>query len=315
MTNKQLAPKKIILTTVLPLLTLASDLEIEFEGEHEELGNGYRIIKRKSHPILDDFHTGGRIAETELQKVLYADHYLQVQKEYPYSDNFPQIQEDGTKDNSEKIDRFLLAMNIRERLWSFRPDVRLNWFEKKDPINWRSISFLRYFPLSTFKGKVGLRDFCLAASLTIKLDKIYAESDDERSPAIKTAFDALRLGSYAFDTSMRFLQETIALEALCSTDTSEVAHKVATASALLLSSKVDERKEIYRKAKKLYGVRSRIIHGDGKRAKIEELEEIEQLTRGILRRVLEDPIFSKYRTRKMQQAFLLDLYLGIFGSK
>jgi len=110
---------------------------------------------------------------------------------------------------------------------------------------------------------------------------------------------------------MRFLQEAIALEALCSTDPIEVTHKVATTCSLLLGATLDERKDIYRKAKKLYQKRSRIIHGAGERATIEDLKEMETIPRGVIHRILEGSNLEQYRTEKRQEEFLLDLWLGV----
>jgi hypothetical protein len=169
-------------------------------------------------------------------------------------------------------------------------------------------TILQYLPSN---GGLTLEDFRRAARLTSKIDNVYSTVDGkaEAYPAIRTAFDAIRLGAYAFNTSMRFLQEAIALESLCSTDTSEVVHKVAVACALCLGVNVEKRKELYKQAKGLYAIRSRVIHGSGRRVKKEELMQLEQLSRQLLRYVLDDDVLPKFRTRDAQREFLLDLAL------
>jgi hypothetical protein len=141
------------------------------------------------------------------------------------------------------------------------------------------------------------------------MDRIYEATSKNAYPAIETAFGALRLSSYAFNTSMRFLQLAIALEALCSTGTTELSHRLASTCSILIGSNADERKELYRKTKQLYEIRSRIIHGSGKRATMNDVQEMEQLTCKLLRRVLAKTILPNFESRRTQQEFLLQVSL------
>jgi hypothetical protein len=52
------------------------------------------------------------------------------------------------------------------------------------------------------------------------------------------------------------------LEALLSTGNDEIAHQISERSAVLLRRSPPERLELYREMKKLYGLRSKIAHGD-----------------------------------------------------
>ena len=99
------------------------------------------------------------------------------------------------------------------------------------------------------------------------------------------------------------------MEALCSASDTEVTHRVATTCAILVGTRPEQRKTVYQEAKRLYGIRSRIIHGSGNRATVQGLKDIEQLTRKILRRILQDDVFPSYKTRPMQSDFLLRLAL------
>ena len=118
---------------------------------------------------------------------------------------FTELQEGSILENSEGIDRFLLALNLNERLWSIQPDMRISWFEDNHPIKWDRISTQYYFPKSTFNEKPNLKDFYEAAKLTSKIDRIYAGNDETKSfPAIRTAFDTLRYGLLTFRDSIRF---------------------------------------------------------------------------------------------------------------
>jgi len=309
--QESVSNETIYLSTVLPLIAIRADLQINLNNNYEELASGYRIVKREYLSTLDKFQADVEYSEINLTSALQADYYLQIRKEYPFPRNLVKIRDQGHDDAGETFERFLLAMNLHQKLWSFRPYVRFSWFEDKDPENWRRVSYGNSNPLSTFEGTIDIQDFRRAGHLTAKIDEIYAERSDKAFPALKTAFSALRLGSLAFNTSMRFLQEAIVLEALCSTDTYEATHKIASTCALLLGPSNDERKEIYARVKRLYGIRSRIIHGAGGGAKVEEVKEMECISRGVVLCILEGSRKENYRTISQQKDFLLDLWMGM----
>jgi hypothetical protein len=150
-------------------------------------------------------------------------------------------------------------------------------------------------------------DLTEAAALTTTIDAVC--SDESRYPAVRTACEALQLGSYAFNASVRFLQEAIALEGLCAGSDTEITHRIATTCAVLIGESADERKSIYKKIRSLYGIRSRIIHGSGKRATVEELKEMQQLTRKVLRRILAGDVLPHYESSQKHRDFLLNLSL------
>jgi len=304
--------QNIRIVTVLPLLGVDS----VFEGtqQREDLVNGYGLRKSETVTELtkfDDEYVKTVLSESEWSHVRYADLYLRVAVEYPPEGNIGDIRDKGINECGEKIDRFLLALNVNEKLWSFRPDVRLSWLDNDYPSSWQNIAIRHYSPIATFEGGLTSDDFRDASKLTTKMDEVYSAGGDEAEayPAIRTALNAIRLGAYAFNTSMRFLQEAIALESLCSTDNSEVTHRVAVTCALCLGSNREERKEIYRHAKDLYAIRSRVVHGSGRRVRREELIRAEKLSRRLLRYVLNDSVLPKFRKRDLQREFLLDLAL------
>ncbi|MGD0383399.1 MAG: hypothetical protein ABSA77_07765 [Thermoguttaceae bacterium] len=61
---------------------------------------------------------------------------------------------------------------------------------------------------------------------------------------------------------MAFLGFSTVLESLLSTSQNEIAHTLAERAALLLGKDEQTRLEIYRQVKKLYGIRSKLTHGD-----------------------------------------------------
>jgi len=64
-----------------------------------------------------------------------------------------------------------------------------------------------------------------------------------------------------------FVSLMTAVEALLSTDVGEIAHTVAERAAVLLARKGNERLDVYRRTKRLYDVRSRLVHGSAKSQK------------------------------------------------
>lgn len=310
-----MAEQQVTLVMVLPLRGIGYILEAA--KDREELGNGYALVNSKLLSELkrfDERFMTKIVPENDWSQISKAPLYLQASYACVSADDIGELEANASEWCGEKIDRFLLALNMTERLWSFRPDIRLTWFENDFPLSWQNITIRHYHPLSLFEKKPTLEDFHAAARLTGKIDDVYSDADKEGEdyPALRTAFSAIRLGTYAFDTSMRFLQEAIALESLCSTEATEVAHRIAVTCALCLESALDERKKMYKEAKDLYGIRSRVIHGSGRQVTKEELKRIEQLSRKLLRHVLNDNVLPKFRTRDSQREFLLDLPLGGF---
>jgi hypothetical protein len=60
-----------------------------------------------------------------------------------------------------------------------------------------------------------------------------------------------------------FLSWTVVLEALVSTPDQEISHQISERVARLLGRTERERIDLYRETKRLYGTRSRIVHGAG----------------------------------------------------
>jgi hypothetical protein len=96
------------------------------------------------------------------------------------------------------------------------------------------------------------------------------------------------------------------LESLLSTGNDEIAHQISERSAVLLRRSSRERLELYKEMKRLYGLRSRIAHGDIKATKgtinwnstvisargsqigIDMLTRLAQYATAVIRAVLDD---------------------------
>lgn len=199
--------EKATLVMVLPLRGIGYLLA---RGEkRKELENGYTVVDSKSLPELERFdkkYVTKVVAESDWSHISNTPVFLQTSCELAIGNDIRGVEEKASELCGEKIDRFLIALNIMEKLWSFRPDVRLSWFKKDLPLSWQNISIRHYHPLSLFEKKPPLKDFQVAAQLTEKIDAVYsgANRDGEDYPALRTAFSAVKLGMYAFNASMRF---------------------------------------------------------------------------------------------------------------
>lgn len=209
--------------------------------------------------------------------------------------------------NREHIENFVLALNITGGLWWLSDPLILNWF---DPTEIRTAEGIGSAYLASFTGDLQLEDFRAAAALVANIEKVYEmnESRNEFSAA-RVALDALDLAVRAGTTALCFIQNMIAVEALCSTSSFEVQHRVGTTCAVLLHSPLEDRRKLYDRVTYLYDARSRMIHGSGRKITKDELK-IEQISRPLMRFVLADEVLPNYRTPKLQKKFLLDAVLG-----
>ena len=89
------------------------------------------------------------------------------------------------------------------------------------------------------------------------------------------------------DLSVKVAHYTTCLEVLFSTDSSEISHKLAERVALFLGDTFEERKRLFDRVKKLYSVRSKVVHGDVfSEKKTKSVGAISQDADDLLRRVL-----------------------------
>lgn len=306
--------KKVKVVTALPLMGVTS---LNLLGDRQKLKNGFTIVKREALTVLGEFEDKRTKEEfgVNFTKALWKDYYLLVRAEHPFppggNKTLTEVLHKLSENNAERVDRFLLALNLIERLLTIQPDIRLSWFEDGYPVIQRLVTIRHQYPISTFNGTPSLPEFSRAAELISVIDKVYSESDRRNSyPGVRIALDALKTGMFAFNTSMRYLQEAIAIEALTSTDTQEVTHRVRIACSLLLASGVKKRESVYKEIGEIYKKRSSIIHGADIRVKLNKVIEIEQVSRKLLLQILKGNILPKFVKRDLQRKFLLELQLG-----
>jgi hypothetical protein len=218
----------------LPLLEIEHYLQV---NARRKLANGYQLIKQEDVvSYLEKFKSEtfeNKFSKNALSQASYANLYLRVSEEIEDHSEF----QAAVARSNKKVDRFLLALNVNEKLWNFRSDMRFSWL--KDG-TYAQVVKRDYWLRSIVDDGLKLTDLSKAAELTVTIDVVCSGEPQGSYPAVRTAFDALNLGLYNFNTSMRFLQEVIALEALCSTSDAEVTHRIATTCAVLVGTGREE---------------------------------------------------------------------------
>ena len=118
------------------------------------------------------------------------------------------------------------------------------------------------------------------------------------------------------DLSVKVAHYTTCLEILFSTDSSEISHKLAERVALFLGRTFEERKQLFNCVKRLYSVRSKVVHGDVfSKASLRRLREIsleaDNLLRQILRLILDsEELCALFEgTKEAREEYLIDLVL------
>lgn len=138
----------------------------------------------------------------------------------------------------------------------------------------------------------------------------YFQFDEIRVDRISVALNALWASLNTEDWRQAYISRTVILEAILSTDKEEITHKMAERTVLLLDKEglLDDEGwkplDTYRNFKKLYGIRSDIVHGRfvkkrpiiafAQGSSLNELHELTNMSRLILRHaILNDELRKK----------------------
>jgi hypothetical protein len=100
------------------------------------------------------------------------------------------------------------------------------------------------------------------------------------------------------DLGIKIVNYCTALETLFSTDATELTYKVSQRTSVFLGGSVEEKMSIHDLVKKAYGVRSKVVHGDGLRNDaVEKIMSVSEELDSLVRRILLK-IFSSEETAK-----------------
>lgn len=101
-----------------------------------------------------------------------------------------------------------------------------------------------------------------------------------------------------YDPNNRYVSLVIALECLFSTpenDYRTITSAIAEGVAYLLGESPDDRKRLYKLSKTFYRTRSKMVHGEQRTVKLEEINDLSEITEKCIRKFLEKR--SEWRTR------------------
>ena len=153
----------------MPVLEI--DLELPQTTEREDLENGYQVVKKDQLPGLELFNKEffkREVSEDALYQALRADVYLKSSEEIAGGTAF----QTAVDRSNDRIDRFLLALNVNERLWTFRRDVRFSWLDDNSR---GQLSNRHFWPLSTVEDSPTMEDFSRAAKLSVTIDTQFTQ--------------------------------------------------------------------------------------------------------------------------------------------
>lgn len=118
------------------------------------------------------------------------------------------------------------------------------------------------------------------------------------------------------DLSVKISHYMTCLEVLFSTGSSEIVHKLAERIALFLGTNNEERRLLFDRVKKLYNLRSKLVHGDvlsmaAARTLVDVSRDADSLVRDVLRRIIDSSelldLFEGNKTTR--EDYFIDLVL------
>ena len=294
--------------TVVPLHNLSLPV-----GTRAEFGSGFifQDVPQwvKDEPILRDLNRHDR------QSVLDAKHALVAEYDAP-SIGHPDPSWQGKKPKGIQNVKFEAAILANFALWLRQPSTvcfsvgfhALSWTipgesEKKPIILQIQNETTLFCHPSDFQNVVTADHVVKAGKLHIVLSSI---------PRKNSVWEALRscwaaLTSYPPDH--RYPLFWMALESLFGADdTSEIGYKLAQRIAFFLAENPADARDLFRKVKTCYKMRSTIIHGRWKDdPKIETvMADTEVIVRTVFRRLLDDPEMLRTFVSKDRNEFLED---------
>ena len=108
---------------------------------------------------------------------------------------------------------------------------------------------------------------------------------------------AIRRFNFAYNRDRfedRWVDHFISLESLFSksSEQTEVTHRISTRVSKALATTLEDKKEMRKKMKDWYGIRSKIVHGTKVALKPKEVQEVEDVVRKSLKLFMENKDYA-----------------------
>lgn len=132
----------------------------------------------------------------------------------------------------------------------------------------------------------------------------------QQGNALWVALRAIWAGLTSHASDIRYMLFWVALEALFGPDDStELSHKLAERIAFFIAENADDARNLFKMAKKCYGMRSKIVHGRWQHSPVihQMMQDTEAIVRTAFRRILENPEALTTFASKKRDEYLSDL--------
>ena len=146
-----------------------------------------------------------------------------------------------------------------------------------------------------------------------KMDEKYKSfflepSDNKLMKQSQFAHSILSEMRSSFKKPERFVFSCIALESLLSMENAELSYRISNRAALLIGDTNNGRKSVFNKVKKIYDLRSKIVHGVIKDVKTDDLCMLQEIVRVVILKTmsLSDEYDTKEKLLKTMDGCLYD---------
>jgi hypothetical protein len=126
-------------------------------------------------------------------------------------------------------------------------------------------------------------------------ESIFSPPKDSLSERVSQGLGWMTKGRQAFDKSEKFLFFFTAIEALLSSDDAPITQTISRHAATILSKEIKGRYKIAEKIKRLYALRSTLVHTGKKSVSMMDVIEIQFYAESLFYEVLELDISMKFK--------------------
>lgn len=145
----------------------------------------------------------------------------------------------------------------------------------------------------------------------------YVMASDPTVPRLGRAFHFIAMARSCFDLGLKVAMYCSMYETLFSTDAAEVTHKICHRIAIFLENETNNRRDVFSSFKKIYGIRSKVVHGDEIRAELDKIQSIsvdaDEIARRIMRKIFSKPeLMEQFHANKsdLDEYFLNESFGG-----
>lgn len=159
----------------------------------------------------------------------------------------------------------------------------------------KSIQDINYSYFFVFQKEnietLSLKDFEEFKTVFKKIRSIF-DNKKEITRVLYYLYSGLTLSYW----QVRFIMLNVVLESLFSTDNQELSHKISERAAFFLEKEAENREKLFQDVKKIYNIRSKLVHGDVINNTPEEnsqlLNDLERITQVALKKIINEDLID-----------------------